>query len=243
MKLPESRREKFLWYVVYPLVAIGSLFTVIYVIIFYSLGEPFGINELIGLISIVLIFSAFVAIAGWVFDSLLRKPSKQDTNLMGRNIPGRPTGITILSILEGVNGFYVLLSGIGQIVHLQWLRDWMSMYEYMEQQSIGNIHLMNGGITAKTSSEFTILLIVLGSIVITFTVIHFLLAYGFSRGKSWAWTLGIIFFVVGTIFSAIIYIISPELENLIITIPSVVIGAAIVIYLTRPHVKAYFGKA
>lgn len=52
-----------------------------------------------------------------------------------------------------------------------------------------------------------------------FVISAIILPYGLLKGKSWAWTLG------GMLFAL-----------------SIPIGLVFLYYLTRPHVKAYFGK-
>ena len=56
-------------------------------------------------------------------------------------------------------------------------------------------------------------------------------------GKGWAWTLGIIIFVLSMI-SNLIQVVFGNYSSAI----GVVIDLGIIYYITRPHVKAYFGK-
>ena len=55
--------------------------------------------------------------------------------------------------------------------------------------------------------------------IIVFFISAVLLPYGFLKAKGWAWTIGAILFAL-----------------------SIPIGLIFLYYLTRPHVKAYFGK-
>jgi len=64
-------------------------------------------------------------------------------------------------------------------------------------------------------------------------IVLFTLAYGFLGGKSWAWTLGLIFGIWDIIMGLIL---------LPAGIIRIIYGAIIIYYLTRPHVKAFFGK-
>ena len=55
--------------------------------------------------------------------------------------------------------------------------------------------------------------------IIIFVISAIILPYGLIKGKGWAWTFG------GMLFAL-----------------SIPIGLIFLYYLTRPHVKAYFGK-
>jgi len=55
--------------------------------------------------------------------------------------------------------------------------------------------------------------------IIIFTISAIILPYGLIKGKGWAWTIGSALFAL-----------------------SIPIGLIFLYYLTRPHVKAYFGK-
>lgn len=74
---------------------------------------------------------------------------------------------------------------------------------------------------------------IIGIIMIVIGIISFAVAYGYWNGSGWAWTLGLVVAVIGLIMG-------------LISLPSGIIGiiidALIIYYLTRPHVKTYFGK-
>lgn len=81
---------------------------------------------------------------------------------------------------------------------------------------------------------------ILGVIVIVFAIFGLLLGYGFLTGKGWAWTIGVL-----------IYVLSIPLGLAEIALGGtgsfggavrVVIGILILYYLTRRHVKIFFGK-
>jgi hypothetical protein len=82
--------------------------------------------------------------------------------------------------------------------------------------------------------------LILGVVVVIFAFLGLALGIGFLRGKGWAWTLGVL-----------IYVLSLPLGAAEVTLGGtgsfggvvrVVVGLLILYYLTRPHVKAFFGK-
>jgi len=64
-------------------------------------------------------------------------------------------------------------------------------------------------------------------------IVLFVLAYGFLGGKGWGWTLGLIFGIWDIVMGLIL---------LPAGIIRIIYGAIIIYYLTRSHVKAFFGK-
>ena len=144
----------------------------------------------------------------------------------------RPVGITILAIIEVGTAIQTIMSGIGMILLLE-------ISGYIENGLLGT-----GG-SRETLPGFIIPLIL--GIVIILCIYHFIVVYGFWKGKKWGWTLGMTTPVVPAIGAIIIYL-SVTTEHILeaisyITFPSIILSIIIVVYLTRPHVKAYFGKS
>jgi len=76
-----------------------------------------------------------------------------------------------------------------------------------------------------------------GVVFIVVGLVAFVLAYGFWTGKGWAWILGIIFAIIGIVLGAVSLVGSPA------SIVGIVLNIVIIYYLTRPHVKEWFGRA
>lgn len=89
---------------------------------------------------------------------------------------------------------------------------------------------------------------------IIMTILALSLAYGFLKGLRWSWFLGMIMLVIGIILQVhrtliffetlSLYQIQSEISMPYITVTSIVplvILGLILFYLTRPHVKTYFG--
>ena len=135
----------------------------------------------------------------------------------------RPTGVTVVAILEALGGISSLAAA--NIV--------MSIFAMMSE--------VIEGVTGRVVSGFGILggfLAVVGGLVggILFLVgiADFFVAYGLLKGSSWAWTLCLVFAIIGIALGIIL---------LPIGIVSIIADAIIAYYLTRPHVKEFFGKA
>lgn len=73
----------------------------------------------------------------------------------------------------------------------------------------------------------------IGVVLMIIGLVTFFIAYGVWNGRGWAWTVGIVFAALGLIMG---------LTTLPSGIINVLFNALIIYYLTRPHVKRFFGK-
>ena len=127
----------------------------------------------------------------------------------------RPTGVTILAVLEALGGLVWLLAGAGM----------MMVGALMPIFGVGLLMFL-GAIAGLMSLVFLI-----------FGIIAFVLAYGLFTGKGWAWLWSLVFAVIGVILA--LFEIMSSLGSGILPI---IIYLVIIYYLTRHHVKVFFGK-
>jgi hypothetical protein len=76
-----------------------------------------------------------------------------------------------------------------------------------------------------------------GIIGIVIGLIWLGLAWGLWTGKGWAWIVTVIIAIISIIFN-IFGAVTGHVEQII----SLIIAAVMLYYLTRPNVKAYFGR-
>ncbi|GBC71745.1 hypothetical protein HRbin02_01533 [Candidatus Calditenuaceae archaeon HR02] len=129
----------------------------------------------------------------------------------------RPTGVTVLAILEIIGAILSLLAA-------------MAFFALGALAGAGSELGVMGGLFAAFGVAF-------GGLLLILALIGFVIAYGFWTGKGWAWILGIIFSIIGIIIGLVSIIGNPT------SIIGIIINGLILYYLTRPHVKAWFGKA
>jgi hypothetical protein len=131
--------------------------------------------------------------------------------------PQRPTGITIIAILSILIGVLGLLGGVA---------------------IIGFSALLSASTLAGANSAFlTGFGLILGGIVVVFSLIWLAVGVGFLHGKSWAWTLGMIFSVLSIIGAASLVAVGGYSG-----IVGVLVWGMTIYYLTRNRVKSFFGK-
>jgi hypothetical protein len=146
----------------------------------------------------------------------------------------RPTGVTIIAILNIIGGIIMLLIGLA-LAAAGAILPFVPQSEFQQQQqnlTAGDIDLsqvppslVGGGILA------------IGGILIAIGIISIVVAYGLLKGRRWAWTVTVILSIISIVLAAI-SIAAGSIPSII----SIIISGIILYYLYRPRVKAYFGK-
>ena len=129
--------------------------------------------------------------------------------------PSRPAGITILAILEILFGIVGLIASLA-IIGLSAL--------------VSTLPTVGGLLGAFG--------LIIGGVFLFFSVVWLATGFGFLHGKGWAWTLGMIFSVLsilGAIGAITIGLYTGGVGGLIF-------WGLMIYYLTRNHVKIFFGK-
>jgi hypothetical protein len=136
--------------------------------------------------------------------------------------PKRPTGVTVLAILEILGG----LAGLGGGAVL------IGVAALVSSSNFATLYPQLAGIGSVST-----VLYALGALALVFGILGLVLGVGFLGGKSWAWTLGIVVGVLNIIVSLVETGIGFYSDIIGIIFPIIIIY-----YLMRPHVKAFFGK-
>jgi len=129
--------------------------------------------------------------------------------------PSRPVGITILAVLEILMGIVGLLASLVII-------GFSALFA-----TLPTVGPLVGAIG-----------LVIGGVVLFFSIIWLATGVGFLHGRGWSWTLGMIFSILsllGAIGALTIGLITGGVGGLIF-------WGLMLYYLTRTHVKAFFGK-
>ncbi len=80
--------------------------------------------------------------------------------------------------------------------------------------------------------------LVLGAVVVAFAILGLGLGVGFLGGRGWAWTLGVVVYIL-SLPLGVWEVVSASIVGGGIR---VVVGLIILYYLTRPKVKVFFGR-
>jgi len=127
----------------------------------------------------------------------------------------RPAGIAILAVLEILIGIVGLLASLVII-------GFSALFS-----TLPTVGALLGAVS-----------LVIGGVVLFFSIIWLATGVGFLHGKGWSWTLGMIFSILsllGAIGALTIGLITGGVGGLIF-------WGLMLYYLTRTHVKTFFGK-
>ena len=144
---------------------------------------------------------------------------------MSTTSKSRPTGVTIIAVLNIISGIIMLIGGFG----LAAISSVLPTMTTIDPNAGGQMAL--AGLVGGAG-------IAVGGILIILGIISFIVAWGLLKGKGWAWSLTLIL----SIISIIIGIVSMAAGNFG-SIINIIIAGIIIYYLYRPHVKAFFGKS
>jgi hypothetical protein len=128
--------------------------------------------------------------------------------------PPRPTGIAILAILDFIGGVLLLLGGAFLA-------------------AIGGSSIL----TTYGYGAFSGVVTVFGGIAVVLGLFAIFVGWGLWSGKSWAWTLAVVLYILGALTS-LVGLAGGSLGSIV----PLILYALILWYLWKPHVKAYFGK-
>ncbi len=136
--------------------------------------------------------------------------------------PKRPTGVTVLAILEILGGLAGLVGGAALI----------GVAALVSSSDFATLYPQLAGIGSVST-----LLYALGALALIFGILGLVLGIGFLGGKGWAWTLGIVVGILNIVVS-----IAETAIGFSSNIIGIIFPIIIIYYLMRPHVKAFFGK-
>ena len=134
----------------------------------------------------------------------------------------RPTGVTILAVLQFIGGGLSLLFGISSLFFG------------------GLMVVSDAAATAGTEIDMGPILLVAAVIAIVSGLIGLLAGYGLFTLKDWGWTLAMVFSVINIISNVLGLIQGGNVPGSIV---SIVLSGLIIYYLNQANVKRAFGKA
>jgi len=133
----------------------------------------------------------------------------------------RPTGVTILAVLQIIGGILSLIFGVSSLL-------------------FGGLMVASDA-AANTGAEIDPgpILLVAGLVAIVSGLIGLIAGYGLFTLKGWGWTLALVFSVLNIIRSLLGMF---QGGNVVGAIIGIVISGLIIYYLMTPTVKRAFGK-
>ena len=140
----------------------------------------------------------------------------------------RPLGVTLLAILEIFSGLLTLIAALGMF----------ALAALTGSQEI--IDAIGPEAPQWFIDSGPIVFGVIGVVFLIIALVAFLLAWGFLKGKKWAWIIGIIFAVLSILSSIGQSLLTGTLASIATLGLSILIPVIILVYLLLPNTKAWF---
>ncbi len=137
----------------------------------------------------------------------------------------RPIGVTILAILEVLGGILLLFGALGMF----------AIGAVINSQDL--ISQLGTDVPQWFLDLSPWVFVAIGAVMLIFAIVAFILAWGFLKGKKWAWILGVIFAVL-QIISGVFSLFTSGASGII----SLVIPILILVYLMMASTKAWFNQ-
>src|SRR5688572_16594999 len=161
----------------------------------------------------------------------------------------RPIGITIISIIIILNGSFLLFSGITTFIVTKNFSSFDQLGSVPFTLKSNNTNVQTSDIDLLKNINYFLYFI--AGIITLFSLIHFVIAYGLLKGKSWARISTIIICIVSIVANILIILILLTVFNMIESmyngqsilignILTMIINSIIVYYLYRKEIKDYF---
>jgi hypothetical protein len=153
----------------------------------------------------------------------------------------RPTGVTIIAILNIIGGIIMLFGAIA-LIAIGAILPTLPPSAFNQSELQGNLTAgqapLPPGVPMVPQSLLGGIGIAIGAVLLAIAIVSFVVAYGLLKGLGWAWTITVILSIISIVLNAI-SIAAGNIGGIV----SIIISGIILYYLYRPHVKAYFGKA
>ncbi|KQM10964.1 hypothetical protein AOA80_10925 [Methanomassiliicoccales archaeon RumEn M1] len=141
----------------------------------------------------------------------------------------RPTGVTLLAILNILVGVLLLLGALGLFLAMSLAGD-----------PVFQEALADSDVPEWFMDQLSLLLGVLGAFSLIMGVLSLVVSYGFLNGKGWSWYLAVIYGFLSVGLTVVSTILTGGLIDFLTLGISIVIPVLIIVYLFQPHVKAWF---
>jgi hypothetical protein len=135
---------------------------------------------------------------------------------------GRPTGATVIAVIEGIIGVLALLAGLLFMVGMSVVGGIAG--SQTDTQGLGGVFAGVG--------------IVFGVIIILIALLYLAIAYGVCKGRGWSWMLGMVVSIIAIVFGVLGLTGGISVGSII----SLALPIVVVYFLWQPEVKRWLGR-
>jgi hypothetical protein len=138
---------------------------------------------------------------------------------------GRPTGATVISVIDGIIGVLAILAALLLMVGGSILGGVVGSAADVDN-------------AAGVGAIFAGVGIVFGVIVLLIGLLYLAVAYGVWKGRSWSWMLGMIVSIIAIVFGVLGLSGGISVSSII----SLALPIVVVYFLMQPEVKRWLGR-
>ncbi len=145
----------------------------------------------------------------------------------------RPTGVTILTILEGITSVFMLVAGVGLLALSTFLASggWDVVSDAEFAEALEKISWASTFTDIQIIALTAAFLTAIGIVLLILAVLGFIMTWGLWTAKPWARTITMILSVISIITG---------IFSLPGSLGSIVISLIIIYYLRLPEIEDYF---
>lgn len=149
------------------------------------------------------------------------------------NQQSRPSSVSVISVLEGVVSFFLLIGGLAFLTVSNFLttEGWTQIPEDELITALEQMPWTSTFIGLPVFAITSALLLVIGIVFLILAGLGFIMTWGLWNGKNWARIIAMILSGISIAFS---------LFSLPGSILSIIINLTILYYLTQPYIKEYY---
>jgi uncharacterized membrane protein (DUF2068 family) len=149
------------------------------------------------------------------------------------NQKSRPSGVSVISVLEGVVSFFLLFGGFAFLAVSSFLTagGWTQIPEEDLLSALEQMPWAASFIGLPVFAITSALLLVIGITFIVLAGLGFIMTWGLWNGKNWARVITIILSGISVVLS---------LFSLPGSLLSIIINLTILYYLMQPYIKEYY---
>ncbi len=141
----------------------------------------------------------------------------------------RPTGVTLLAILNILIGVLMLLGALALFLAMSMAGD-PAFQEALATSDVPEWFM----------DQLSLILGMMGILLSIFGVLALVVSYGFLNGKGWSWYLAVIYGFLTIGMTVISTVLAGGLIDFLTLGISIIIPVLIMVYLFQPNVKAWF---
>jgi len=135
-------------------------------------------------------------------------------------------GVSVLAVLDIITGIFAIIGGIA-------IAEILIIFPIIADMTIFASFVTTFGALFRVPAVLALALF--RGVLVIMGMIAFLVGWGFWRGRGWAWTLGVMLYVICIVLGLL-----PMLRGDVSGVVGIIVVGMILYYLFKPNIRAWF---